>query len=197
MTAPMTHPAPNILQRLGLLAHQLTLFVLFAALCGVFWGFRPEPRGARSPREETAPAYALVVDVRASQLRLFRDRELLAVFPCGIGGGRHARLPAGEYPIHHQRADAQLGRVFALSYPSLDLARRAAQQGWIRPRDLARIGEAHRFGLLPPQDTRLGPSPLIVGGGRATPATRAIALDDEDLERLAPFLTPGTRVILR
>ncbi len=174
-------------------------FAIAASLLSVFWGLHPRPRGdlGRTEKAPVATAACLVLDRAKARLELFKGDALLGVFATALDAKNLHRLPPGRFSIHHQRASEDHRREYLLAYPSLELARYAQQQGWLEPGALARVEEAHRYGLLPPQDTRLGPAIRLVGGGLDRPKAGVIHLDDEDLEQLAPFLSAGVAVFIR
>jgi hypothetical protein len=188
----------HLLDRLGAGVQQLLPLAILLALSGVFWGSRPV---AQTPRTlDTAVSdqagITLLIDLTRQKLLLLDGERLLTVLECTTDPAQHRRLPPGTYQLHHQEL-LEEQRVVVLAYPSIELAEIGLQQGWIDAREHAAIVEAHRFNLLPPQETALGPAPILCGSGLERARPGEIALESEDIERIASYLQPGTRVVIR
>lgn len=107
--------------------------------------------------------------------------------------------PEGRYFIAELDDAPAAGRYGArsmrLSYPSVDDARRALRNHLIDKSTYLGIVRAVRAGEVPPQNTALGGSIRIHGGGSAKDWTLGcIALDDRDVTALYAAVSKGTRV---
>lgn len=86
-------------------------------------------------------------------------------------------------------------RSLRLSYPNREDARRGLAAGLINRSQYRRIVAAIDAGVTPPQNTALGGSIRIHGGGSARHWTLGcLALDDRDVIRLFRLVRVGTRV---
>jgi L,D-peptidoglycan transpeptidase YkuD (ErfK/YbiS/YcfS/YnhG family) len=92
-----------------------------------------------------------------------------------------------------------------LDYPNLDYARQAYQQKRIDSVDYFHIRVALKQGRVPPQDTPLGGAIGIHGVGAGSAWVHAnfdwtdgcVALDNQQIWRLAQWVQVGTRVEIR
>jgi murein L,D-transpeptidase YafK len=113
--------------------------------------------------------------------------------------------PLGHYRVAGIRTDSAFHTFIAIDYPSPADADRALAAGWISPREHRAIVAAHRRGALPPQNTALGGHLGIHGLGSADPEVHrrfnwtrgCVAVTDEQVERLLPFIAPGVPVEIR
>lgn len=178
--------------------HSLLLFAILVALSATMWGWRPvrRPELPHGQRPQASQEVLLLVDRQGQRLQLFQGPRLLSSFDCRTDPEHHRRLPPGRYTIHHER-DGEEGRIFVLAYPSVELAQLGLRHGWITRSEYDQIVEAHQYNLLPPQHTRLGSAPELIGGAGRNLLPGQIGVVDEDLERLAPFLEKGTSLVIR
>lgn len=155
----------------------------------------------------------LQVDTQALELRIMRGLEVLRVYR-DIAIGRfgtteHKRrldgkTPLGEYRISLIKNDSKFHRFFGFDYPHLKHADHALSRGEISVEDYLRIRNAVRAGRIPPQNTPLGGHLGIHGIGSGDMAVHSdfnwtngcIALTNNEVEELARWLRPGTRVVV-
>lgn len=107
--------------------------------------------------------------------------------------------PEGRFFIAELDASPQADRYGArsmrLSYPSVEHARRGLRDGLIDKTSYLAIVRAVRAGEVPPQNSALGGSIRIHGGGSRKDWTLGcIALDDDDAVVLFAAIGKGTRV---
>jgi uncharacterized protein YijF (DUF1287 family) len=107
--------------------------------------------------------------------------------------------PEGRFFIAELDASPQADRYGArsmrLSYPAVEHARRGLRDGLIHKASYLAIVRAARAGDVPPQNTALGGSIRIHGGGSRRDWTLGcIALDDADAVTLFAAIRKGTRV---
>lgn len=155
----------------------------------------------------------LQVDTQALELRVMRGLDVLRVYhdiAIGrFGATEHKRrldgkTPLGEYRISLIKNNSKFHRFFGFDYPHLRHADQALSQGDISVEDYLRIRNAVRAGRIPPQNTPLGGHLGIHGIGSGDIAVHndfnwtngCIALTNEEIEELARWLRPGTRVVV-
>lgn len=113
--------------------------------------------------------------------------------------------PLGRFRITRIERDTGFHRFLRLDYPDVDRATKAASQGDIGRGELEAIRAAHRRGTLPPQNTVLGGHIGIHGLGSSDPTVHRImnwtrgcvALTNEQIDRLLPWIRVGTTVEIR
>jgi uncharacterized protein YijF (DUF1287 family) len=142
------------------------------------------------------------------ELLLMRGDQLVRRYRMALG----AEAPAGDKERRGDRATPE-GRFFVaeldaspeaarygarslrLSYPGAEDARRGLRDGLIDYPTYVRIVRAVRAGDVPPQDTPLGGSIRVHGGGgRRDWTLGCLALDDRAVVELFPRVRRGTRV---
>lgn len=172
--------------------HQASFFLLLAATCAVFWAFRPSPSvpDRPAPRREAGEQVSLVVERQAHRLSLYCDDSLVAIHPCVVGGRGSQQTPSGSYQVVRVLRDEHYRPAFVLQPPTIAEARRWLQRGWIDKKAYQLLRRTRRKGA---------PTVEILGGGGQEGEWPAgyVVLEDGDLERLAPFMMPGTRVTIR
>jgi uncharacterized protein YijF (DUF1287 family) len=167
---------------------------------GVFY---PLPKGLN--REHVH----LLVNKEKRTLSLLYKGVPLKTYPIALGfspkGHKQYRgdgkTPEGEYYICERLRDnlaARYGaRSMRLSYPCTADADQGLKAGIVTKAERDAIEEAVTSGQTPPQNTRLGSSIRIHGGGVHGDWTAGcIALRDEDIIELYDNVTHGTRVIV-
>jgi murein L,D-transpeptidase YafK len=115
------------------------------------------------------------------------------------------RTPLGMFRVSRIDPDSPFHLFIGLDYPTPVHARRAAAAGVIGPDERRAIEEAFEAGRAPPQHTPLGGFIGLHGIGRGDPAVHArynwtrgcVALTDEQIDRLVPWIRLGTRVEIR
>jgi uncharacterized protein YijF (DUF1287 family) len=86
-------------------------------------------------------------------------------------------------------------RSMRLSYPNIEDARRGLKDGLIDQKAYWAVIKSIRAGRMPPQNTSLGGSIRIHGGGAQNDWTLGcVALEDEDVREIYEQVRPGTRV---
>jgi len=155
----------------------------------------------------------LNVDTGEATLTLMRGDRVLSTFDdIAVGrGGVSAerrlgdkRTPRGEYRVVKIRERSQFHRFFIIDYPNEERARLALNRGEIDEATYHAIRRAANAGVLPPQNTRLGGNLGIHGLGRGDPRLHeafnwtegCIALTNEQIDELTPWIRLGTRVVI-
>mgnify|MGYP001820677771 FL=1 len=176
------------------------LLVLFISFAG------------RAFAQTTAPW--LLVDTSELRVTVMSEDDVVTVFENIAIGSNGAtrdkqvgdeRTPLGEYRITEIRDSRRFYRFMALDYPSLEDAVRALDDGRIDERDYARIRQAWRRGIPPPQNTPLGGHLGLHGLGNGNPdiherfnwTNGCIALTNNQVDELTKLIAVGTRVSIR
>ena len=113
--------------------------------------------------------------------------------------------PTGRYTIGWISKQSRFFQFIGLNYPSLADAQRGLQNGTINQSVFERIAKAHARGATPPQDTPLGGMIGLHGVGRGSLEIHrlvnwtagCIALENDQIRRLATMLSPGVEVEIR
>ncbi len=169
---------------------------------------------ASAAEDAATPKSRILVDTAALTLTLLQGDKIQLNFS-EISIGRFGATsnkrrgdnmtPLGEFRIAWIKPDSRFHGFLGLDYPDLPHAERALAAGLIGRRDWHRIRDAHSRGELPPQDTPLGGQIGIHGVGAGDPAFHArfnwtngcIALTNEQMDQLIPWVVLGTRVLIR
>ena len=155
----------------------------------------------------------ILVDTDSAELRVMQGGRVVERFEhiaIGRGGRALDRLrgdettPLGTYRIAWINEDSPFHRFFAFDYPTAEHADRAYTEGRIDAETHAAIVAAAATGEVPPQDTVLGGRLGIHGLGAGDARIHArfnwtqgcIALTNEQVDRLAPYITLGTQVVV-
>lgn len=126
----------------------------------------------------------------------------------GIGAVRQrgdGQTPQGSYRIAWINHNSQYHVFFGLNYPTLTQALTGFNKGIIDKNSFDKIAQADIDGILPPQDTPLGGNIGIHGVGKGSLwmhknfnwTDGCIALTNQQIEKLAPWLEIGTRVVIK
>lgn len=115
------------------------------------------------------------------------------------------QTPLGTFRIGWIKPHSRFYRFFGLDYPNRESADLALAEGKISQRTWEAIINAIETGGIPPQNTSLGGHLGIhgIGKGNHTVHSRfnwtngCIALTNSQIDQLTPWLTLGTRVIIR
>jgi len=150
---------------------------------------------------------SLVVNKKRRTLSLLYHGVAVKTYPVSLGftpaGDKKkqgdGRTPEGEYFIcemlDEDLAPRYGARSMRLSYPSVKDAERGLEKGLIGQAQHDAIVAAIKKGVMPPQDTKLGSSIRIHGGGVGDDWTAGcIALRDEDAVEVYDAVVPGTKV---
>ena len=198
-------------------AAALSLALALAA-CALFHRPPPPPPPAE-PMLAPAPAALPAPCTRIERIEV-RKSERRLVAEC-VGGGRlelpialsrepgpkrergDERAPEGEYRVVGHARPSRFHRFLSIDYPSDADAELALAEGRIDASDRAAIAEAHRSGLLPPQDTPLGgfvgfhgEGPRWQGDLDLDWTNGCFALPDAAMDQLAELTPPGTTVTI-
>jgi murein L,D-transpeptidase YafK len=116
-----------------------------------------------------------------------------------------AKTPLGEYHIGWVNENSKYHRFFGFTYPNVENAKRAYQEGMIGEGTFRTILRAELIENVPPQNTPLGGQIGIHGVGRANRlihenfdwTSGCIAMTDEQIDRLTQWVKKGTLVVIR
>jgi uncharacterized protein YijF (DUF1287 family) len=147
------------------------------------------------------------IDKQARILTLYVGGDAVKSYPVALGfdpvGDKvregDGRTPEGDFfiteALDHDLAPKYGARSLRLSYPSAEDAARGLRQKLVTPAQAAAITAAVRARRQPPQETPLGGSIRIHGGGVGRDWTAGcIALRDADVIELYRFVGVGTKV---
>ena len=115
------------------------------------------------------------------------------------------RTPLGSFHIVSINRDSPFHLYFGLDYPTVEQAAAGYVQGLIDKVAFDEIVQAVAEGRVPPQDTPLGGNIGIHGVGNGSLRVHqrfnwtqgCIALTNDQIEKLAPWLVIGTRVVIQ
>jgi len=160
-----------------------------------------------APQGIDPAAASIIVDKRHHVLTLLAGDEPVVSYPIALGPAPEGdklergdgRTPEGSYYIC-EMLDRDLAarygaRSMRLSYPNAKDAARGLAAGWITDAQRRAIERAIAAREMPPQDTRLGSSIRIHGGGAESDWTAGcVALRDDDVIDLYRAVRLGTEV---
>ena len=156
----------------------------------------------------------VLVNTGEASLYVMRGEQMVREFKnisIGRGGttqyrsrGDH-RTPLGTFRVAWIDADSRFHRFFGLDYPHQRHALWGLRKGLIDLDTYNAIYQALRNRELPPQHTRLGGSIGIHGLGRGNPGVHeslhwtngCVALTDQQVDELEPWISVGTKVIIK
>ena len=153
----------------------------------------------------------LLVDTKKLQLEIKRGNKTVSVFEnIAIGqqgaGFKHRIgddiTPVGSYKIGWINNKSHFHRFYGFTYPSVENAHEALLSGLLSKKSHTAIIKAHKNNQTPPQNTKIGGQIGIHGLGSADPYIHktmnwthgCVALTNEQVDRLAPWIKKGTRV---
>jgi len=155
----------------------------------------------------------LMVDTHALEVRAMRGKSPMLIFK-EISIGRFGatsdkrrldgKTPLGEFRINLIKNKSAFHRFFGIDYPQLDQAERALELGSLSADEFRAIRQAIRAHRPPPQNTALGGHLGIHGLGAGDLDVHeeynwtqgCIALTNEQIDELTPWLKLGTRVVI-
>ena len=150
---------------------------------------------------------SIIVDKQHRLLSIAVNGVPVATYPIALGfsptGHKQVqgdgKTPEGTYSVcerlHKKLAPRYGARSLRLSYPNTQDARSALAVGTISPAQKRAIASAIEKGSMPPQNTPLGGSIRIHGGGVGRDWTLGcIAMRDPDIIDLYAQTAPGARV---
>jgi murein L,D-transpeptidase YafK len=156
----------------------------------------------------------VLVDTKAKTLKVMRGNTSLEVFDNVAFGSSGAgikayrgdhKTPLGTFRVGWLNEKSRFNYFIGLDYPNLDYAERAHRYRLIDSSTYYAIRSALEQGRTPPQDTPLGGSIGIHGLGAGNPQVHAefnwtdgcVALDNQQIMRLAQWVGVGTRVVIQ
>jgi murein L,D-transpeptidase YafK len=156
----------------------------------------------------------LLVETDNRVLKVMEGDHVIEVFNKIAIGSRGAdwekirndkKTPLGEYRIGWVNEKSRFHRFFGLTYPNRNNAKRAYLSGALDESAFRSILRAEMEEDVPPQNTRLGGQIGIHGVGRANAlihgefdwTSGCIAMTDEQIDRLTPWVKMGTQVVIR
>ena len=156
----------------------------------------------------------VLVDTNTKTLKVMIGDNTLEIFDnvafgsSGVGiknyRGDH-KTPVGVFRVGWVNERSRFNYFIGLDYPNLEYADRAYRQRRIDDSTYYAIRGALEKGYTPPQDTSLGGSIGIHGLGAGDPRVHTdfnwtdgcVALDNQQIMRLAQWVEIGTRVVIR
>lgn len=153
----------------------------------------------------------LLVDTEKLQLDVKQGEKTLSVIK-NIAIGRNGAgfkqrrgddiTPLGSFKIGWINRKSSFYRFYGFNYPSTVIAHKALLDGLLDEKSHAAIINAHRRNKTPPQNTSIGGQIGIHGLGNADKFIHSmmnwthgcIALTNEQIDQLSPWLKKGTRV---
>jgi murein L,D-transpeptidase YafK len=151
------------------------------------------------------------IDTGSRSLTVMDDEHVLRVFE-NISIGRNGvtsekvvkdrKTPLGSYRVRRINDKSRFRLYFGFDYPNLKQAQSAFRAGRIDYDQLKAIRKAHYLGQEPPFDTPLGGLIGIHGIGNGDARIHedydwtdgCIAVTNQQIDELAQWLRPGTRV---
>jgi len=191
-------------------------FLVFSSTCAVYGNPRQIPISEDHPLDPISPygRSKRMVEMILADCGLAHDLRYASLRYFNAAGAD----PDGEIGEWHDPEthliplvlDAAIGhrediKIFGLDYPNRDYAERAYREGRIDKPTYDTIRYALVAGVTPPQDTPLGGQIGIHGLGPADPSLHqvldwtsgCIALNDQQIVRLAQWVDVGTRVVIQ
>lgn len=157
--------------------------------------------------------YELVINQSENKLFIKKHGVTMRIFHVALGsGGPHGKqhegdrkTPLGQYKIVKVRASDRFHLFMQLDYPSVRDAARALKHKVINRDQYRAILDAHIYGGIPPQNTRLGGAIGIHGIGQETRdkleihqiadwTQGCIALKNAEIDQLRHYIEVGTPV---
>ena len=153
------------------------------------------------------------IDSKAASLYVMQGQKAVMTFTdvsFGKAGVKLYRLrdseitPKGEFQVVEVKYDSKFHRFLRLNYPSLKHASWARVKGIIDPDTYSSILDALVRRQVPPQDTPLGGDIGIHGIGNGSLTIHryfnwtkgCVAVTNEQIDALLPWVRVGTRVII-
>lgn len=171
------------------------------------------PLAASAAQNETSDPW-LLIETKPHVLKVMQDGKPLEVFTKIAIGRRGAgfdkrrddnKTPLGEYRIGWINENSRFHRFFGLTYPNPEVAKRGFIRGLVGEHVVRHVLRAHLAEVTPPQDTPLGGQIGIhgIGAGDRTVHEQfdwthgCVALTNEQIDQLTPWIKQGTLVVIR
>jgi murein L,D-transpeptidase YafK len=156
----------------------------------------------------------LLIDEKKDSLMVMRGSEIVERFDNiafgirGVGTKRQRGdgiTPIGVFRVSWFNPQSRFAFFIGLNYPNLTYITQAYQEKRIDKATYEQARRALLGGYVPPQDTLLGGQIGIHGIGAGDLEVHrsfnwtngCIALDNEQIHRLVPWVEKGTRVVIR
>jgi murein L,D-transpeptidase YafK len=169
------------------------------------------PMGAAA---EMDPEPWLLVETEPHVLKVMQGDRPVQIFPRiaigrrGVGIDKQRgddKTPLGEYRIGWINENSRFYRFFGFTYPNPEVAKRGFIRGLVGENLFRSILRAHLAELTPPQDTPLGGQIGIHGIGAGDRSIHeqfdwthgCVALTNEQIDQLTPWVKKGTLVVIR
>ncbi|MEY4769138.1 MAG: hypothetical protein RL637_1777 [Pseudomonadota bacterium] len=153
----------------------------------------------------------LLIDTHKMSIEVKRGEQTIATLSdiaigqSGAGAKRHRGdniTPLGEYRIGWFNPRSQFHKFYGLTYPSVEDAKQAIQNGSISQSQYDAILYAQQHHLVPPQNTPLGGQVGLHGLGNRSEKIHqlvnwthgCIAVTNAQVDELSRWVVPGTRV---
>lgn len=161
-----------------------------------------------------ASQHWVLVDTSDRSLMIMKDDEMLERFESvsiGRNGASEARVvndgttPLGEFVINRVNQNSRFHLFFGINFPNEDNVKRAYSAGKINFDTFVNIWEYREKTGRYPANSVLGGNIGIHGIGVADPAIHktgdwtngCVALTDQQINKIRPYLHLGTRVVIR
>jgi len=169
---------------------------------------------AFAPTLTTAHGPWILVDTDSATLSVMRGNEVIESYPdlaIGRGGVSEHRTrgddstPLGEFRVVKVKTESSYHRFYLFDFPNDEHASRAWNDGRIDLATYDTIIDAVENHRLPPQNTPLGGNLGIHGLGGGDPGIHSafnwtngcIALTNEQIDALSPWLRVGTKIVVQ
>jgi murein L,D-transpeptidase YafK len=156
----------------------------------------------------------LLIDTKKDSLAVMRGDETLEQFDniafgiSGVGIKRQRGdgiTPIGVFRVGWFNPQSRFNFFIGLNYPNLTYITQAYKEKRIDKATYEQVRQDLLAGYVPPQDTPLGGQIGIHGVGAGDLDVHrnfnwtngCVALDNEQIQRLAPWVEKGTRVVIR
>jgi len=182
------------------------ILLLLIAIVAVAVYFAMGAARSTEPLSSSSDQSRILIDKSERRLTLYEGETIVRTYRIGLGtkpvpdkvkqGDR--ATPEGEFTvlIKNPRSDYTLS--LGLNYPTVEDAARGLAYDLISQAEHDAIVDAHRRGVMPPQNTALGGDIYIHGGGSGKDWTwGCVALDDDDIRALYAAVREGTVVSIR
>ncbi|KAA0010796.1 L,D-transpeptidase [Billgrantia pellis] len=170
--------------------------------------------GVAMPEGVTRDEVWLSIDLRHRQVTLYRGEAVIKRIEhlaYGAGGAAPLRAkgssmtPLGEFRVDRINRASRFGLFFGFDYPTTQVAEEALRLGRITPQEYGYIERYRARHGRAPHDTALGGLIGIHGLGRGDPDVHqrfdwtegCVAVDNEQIRALDPWLRIGTRVVIQ